>query len=142
MILPRKSRPSRPSVAAALEIEVEQDGVGPLRLEQRQEIGGRDQRLDPLEQVPQRQARGKRDIGVVVDDDGKAEGVVHATSVARLSGNEQWEECSIHRFAIGTRLAAIGHDGKSGIMDLLGEGATRAGFDVSGFGQQLFRGGH
>ena len=37
----------------------------------RQQLGGRAQGLDPLEQVAQREPRGERDIRIVVDDDGK-----------------------------------------------------------------------
>ena len=57
----------------ALEIEVEQDRVGRFALEQRQQLGRRLQRLDPLELVAQRKPRGEGDIGIVVDDHGKVE---------------------------------------------------------------------
>ena len=55
----------------------------------RQQFGRRVQRLDALEQVAQRKPRRQRDVGIVVDDDCKVEWRLHATSVARLSGNEQ-----------------------------------------------------
>ena len=74
----------------ALEVEVEQDRIRALALEQRQQVGGRAQRLDPLEHVAKRKPRRQRDVGVVVDDDREVEHVRHATSVAQLSGNEQW----------------------------------------------------
>ncbi len=74
---------------SALEIKVEQDRVRAFLLEQRQKLRRSAQCLDGLEQVAERKTRCERDIGVVVDDDRKAEWRLHATYVARLSGNEQ-----------------------------------------------------
>ena len=74
---------------AALEIEVEQDRVRTLFLQQRQQGPRRTQGFDPPEQVSKREPGGEGNVGVVVDDNSEAERVVHATSVAPLSGNEQ-----------------------------------------------------
>ena len=73
---------------AALEIEIEQDCVWAPLFEQRHQFRRRAQRLHAFEQVAQREPRRERDIGIVIDDDGKVERS-HATSVAPVSGNEQ-----------------------------------------------------
>ena len=57
----------------ALEIEVEQDRVGIFLLEHRQQFARSAKRLDALEQIAQRESRGERDVGIVVDHDGKIE---------------------------------------------------------------------
>lgn len=74
----------------ALKIEIEQNRIRPLALHDRQKLGGGRERLHALEHVPQSETRGERDIGIVVDDYGQLELVFHATSVAPLSGNEQY----------------------------------------------------
>jgi len=61
----------------SLEIEVEEDGVGPFALEQRKQLGGRGQGFDPFEQVAQSKAGRERDIGIIVDDYSEAERLFH-----------------------------------------------------------------
>ena len=93
-----KAEAFAPVGRSTLEIEVEQDRVWAFRLEERQKLGGSAQCLNAFEQIAKRETRGERDIGIIVDDDGKAERRLHATSVALLSGNEQCPPHKIARF--------------------------------------------
>jgi hypothetical protein len=89
----------------ALEIEVEEDRVGTLALQQRQQFLRRGKGGDFLEQLAKRQSRRKGDVRIIIDDDRQPECRFHATPLVALSGNEQCQWLRRTRRAIGTRLA-------------------------------------
>jgi hypothetical protein len=55
---------------ARSKLRVEEDCVWALRLHERKQLGRGVKRLDPFEHVAQREARGQRDVGVIVDHHG------------------------------------------------------------------------
>jgi len=66
----------------ALEIEIQQNRVRRFLFQEGKQVPGRIERFDAFEDVAQGQARGERDIRVVVHDHSQFEFLVHATSVA------------------------------------------------------------
>ena len=54
----------------ALEVEVEENGVGAFAFHHRKELGRRLQSFDSIEHVAEREASGERHIGIVIDDNG------------------------------------------------------------------------
>ncbi len=104
---PKEIETLAPVGRAAFEIEVEQDRIRAFPLQERQELGGRAQRLHPFEHVAERKTRSKRDIRIVVDDDGKAERRFHATPVAYCPKMNS-AGVAARFIPNGTQLAAIG----------------------------------
>ena len=96
---------------AALEIEVEQDRRRATRASmQRQQLrAARPGSSISLEQVAQRQPRRQRDVGIVVDDDGKVERRIHHAEPSAIVRKRT--VAASRRFGIWhARLQRCGHD--------------------------------